>query len=74
MKLYLYKISFTIRFYCCGKFSYSEGRISVLAISEEEARKRFYEDAKIDNTSFGEVKDAIKITKIEVIHQFNEIC
>lgn len=40
----LYRVYFKIQIYCCGVISYAEGHTSVLATSEEEAKKKVKEN------------------------------
>ena len=44
MELYLYKVRFKIQILCCGIISYAEGHTSVVATSEEEAKKKVKEN------------------------------
>lgn len=47
-KLKLYKIHFRIDVYCCGIISYAEGHTSVLANSEDEAKKKVRENIQLN--------------------------
>lgn len=44
MKTKLYKVRFKIQVGCCGIISYAEGHTTILATSEEEAKKKVREN------------------------------
>lgn len=44
----VYKIRFSIQVLCCGVISYTEGHVTVLATSEEEAKKKVRENIQLN--------------------------
>lgn len=59
----VYKIHFRIDVYCCGIVSYAEGHTSILANSEQEAKKKVREN--IQPSYNGAIK-------VNVMHDFKE--
>ena len=66
----VYRVWFKVQFYCGGIVSWSEGHTTVLALSEDEARKNFKEIIRIGKAEWNELQDALEITKVLLIQNF----
>lgn len=69
----IYRVYFKVEFYCGGIISYADGHTSLLGYSDVNAKENFKKNFRIGDASYDEFKGSIRITKVELIKELDNI-